>query len=399
MASPLKTELCDMLGIEIPVILAGMGGAAGPTLAAAVSEAGGLGVVGATGYTPDELAGMIAKVRSLTDKPFGVDLLLPSSIADSGNREDLELEISTEHHHFVDQLKQEFEIPDPSGPVDRPPLTQDYFRQQVEVILDENVPVFASGLGNPGWMVDDAHAQGMKVIGLVGNTRNARRVAAANVDAVVAQGTEAGGHTGRIGTLALVPQVVDAIAPIKTIAAGGIMDGRGLLAALALGAEAIWCGTAFLGTWEAYQDSEERGETDEWTRKVQWDKLVAAVDEDTRIGRMYSGKTMRHMYNAWTEAWGAPRSAAHAANAAPGIARRGSIARRARGAHRGTHRRTSRQRRWSDQSHPPGDRGREPDGHPGRRADRETRLAGSRIVWRFVPSLKGRCGADYFSPL
>ena len=116
MASPLKTELCDMLGIEIPVILAGMGGAAGPTLAAAVSEAGGLGVVGATGYTPDELAGMIAKVRSLTDKPFGVDLLLPSSIADSGNREDLELEISTEHHHFVDQLKQEFEIPDPSSP-------------------------------------------------------------------------------------------------------------------------------------------------------------------------------------------------------------------------------------------------------------------------------------------
>ncbi len=297
-----------MLGIEIPVILAGMGGAAGPTLAAAVSEAGGLGVVGATGYMPDELSGMIAKVRSLTDKPFGVDLLLPSSIADSGNREDLELEISAEHHHFVDQLKQEFEIPDPSAPLDRPPLTQDYFRQQVEVILDEHVPVFASGLGNPGWMVDDAHAQGMKVIGLVGNTRNARRVAAANVDAVVAQGTEAGGHTGRIGTLALVPQVVDAISPTKTIAAGGIMDGRGLLAALALGAEAIWCGTAFLATWEAYQDSEERGETDEWTRKVQWDKLVAAVDEDTRIGRMYSGKTMRHMYNAWTEAWERPEA-------------------------------------------------------------------------------------------
>ncbi len=308
MASPLKTELCDMLGIEIPVMLAGMGGAAGPTLAAAVSEAGGLGVVGATGYTPDELAGMIAKVRSLTDKPFGVDLLLPSSIADSGNREDLELEISMEHHHFVDQLKQEFEIPDPTAQIDRPPLTQDYFRKQVEVILDEHVPVFASGLGNPGWMVDDAHAQGMKVIGLVGNTRNARRVAAAKVDAVVAQGTEAGGHTGRIGTLALVPQVADAIAPTKTIAAGGIMDGRGLLAALALGAEAIWCGTAFLGTWEAYQDSEERGETDEWTRKVQWDKLVAAVDEDTRIGRMYSGKTMRHMYNAWTEAWERPEA-------------------------------------------------------------------------------------------
>ena len=308
MPSPLKTELCDILGIEVPVILAGMGGAAGPTLAAAVSEAGGLGVVGATGYSPDELSGMIAKVRSLTDKPFGVDLLLPSSIVDAGNREDLELEISQEHRLFVDNLKQEFDIPDPQAMPDRPPLTQEYFRKQVEVILDEQVPVFASGLGNPGWMVDDAHAQGMKVIGLVGNTRNAKRVAAVNVDAVVAQGTEAGGHTGRIGTLALVPQVADAIAPTKTIAAGGIADGRGLLAALALGAEAVWCGTAFLATYEAYEDAQERGETDEWTRKVQWDKLVAAVDEDTRIGRMYSGKTMRHMYNAWTEAWERPEA-------------------------------------------------------------------------------------------
>ena len=310
MTSPLKTELCDMLGIELPIMLAGMGGAAGPTLAAAVSEAGGLGVVGATGYTPDELAEMIAKVRSLTDKPFGVDLLLPSSIADSGNREDLEIEITAEHRMYVDNLKREFEIPEPPALPDRPPLTQDYFRKQVEVMLDENVPVFASGLGNPGWMVPDAHAQGMKVIGLVGNTRNARRVAAANVDAVVAQGTEAGGHTGRIGTLALVPQVADAIAPTKTIAAGGIVDGRGLVAALALGAEAIWCGTAFLATPEAYQDAEERGETDAWTRKVQHDKLVAAVDEDTRIGRMYSGKTMRHMYNAWTEAWERPEAPA-----------------------------------------------------------------------------------------
>jgi len=148
----------------------------------------------------------------------------------------------------------------------------------------------------------------MKVIGLVGNTRNARRVAAAKVDAVVAQGTEAGGPTGRIGTPAPVPQVADAIAPTKTLAAGGIMDGRGLPAALALGPAAIWCGTAFLGTWQAYQDSEERGETDDWTRKAQWDKLVAAVDEDTRIGRMYSGTTMRHMYNAWTEAWERPEA-------------------------------------------------------------------------------------------
>ncbi|MCZ6708582.1 MAG: nitronate monooxygenase [Chloroflexi bacterium] len=308
MTSRLKTELCDILGIEYPIILAGMGGAAGPALAAAVSAAGGLGVVGATGYTPEELHGMIAKVRSLTDKPFGVDLLLPSSIVDTGNREDLEVEISDDHRRYVDQLKEEFGIPDPKKRRDRPPLTKDYFQQQVQVVLDEKVPVFASGLGNPGWMVDDAHAQGMKVLGLVGNVKNAKRVAAANVDAVVAQGTEAGGHTGRIGTLALVPQVVDAVSPTKVVAAGGIGDGRGLLAALALGAQAVWCGTAFLATPEAYQDSEERGEVDRWTRDVQHKKLVAAVDEDTRIGRMYSGKTMRHVYNAWSEAWERPEA-------------------------------------------------------------------------------------------
>ena len=308
MTSRLTTELCEILGIEYPIILAGMGGAAGPALAAAVSAAGGLGVVGATGYTPEELHGMIAKVRSLTDKPFGVDLLLPSSIVDTGNREDLEVEISDDHRRYVDQLKEEFGIPDPKKQRRRPPLTKDYFQQQVRVVLDEKVPVFASGLGNPGWMVDDAHAQGMKVLGLVGNVKNAKRVAAANVDAVVAQGTEAGGHTGRIGTLALVPQVVDAVSPTMVVAAGGIGDGRGLLAALALGAQAVWCGTAFLATPEAYQDSEERGEVDRWTRDVQHKKLVAAVDEDTRIGRMYSGKTMRHVYNAWSEAWERPEA-------------------------------------------------------------------------------------------
>ena len=308
MASPLKTELCEILGIEYPIMLAGMGGAAGPTLAAAVSEAGGLGVVGATGYTPEELHGMIAKVRSLTDKPFGVDLLLPSSIADSGNREDLEVEISEEHHRFVDQLKEEFGIPEPESRPQRPPLTKDYFQKQVQVILEERVPVFASGLGNPGWMVPDAHAQGMKVVGLVGNVKNAKRVNDANVDAVVAQGTEAGGHTGRIGTLALVPQVVDAVSPTKVVAAGGIADGRGVAAALALGAEAVWCGTAFLGSQEAYIDAQEKGDTDQWTRDVQHKKLVAAVDEDTRIGRMYSGKTMRHVYNAWSEAWERPEA-------------------------------------------------------------------------------------------
>ena len=310
MPSTLTNELCEMLGIEYPIILAGMGGAAGPQLAAAVSEAGGLGVVGASGYSPDELSGMIATVRSLTDKPFGVDLLVPSSLAESGNQEDLEAQIPEEHRQFVEELRREFKLlRAKQRPYFMPP-TQEYFRKQVAVTLDEKVPVFASGLGDPAWMVPDAHAQGMTVMALVGNTKNAKRVAAGGADVVVAQGTEAGGHTGRIGTMALVPQVVDAVYPTTVVAAGGIGDGRGLVAALALGAAGVWCGTAFLATPEAYLDAEERGETNAWTRQVQQQKLIAASDEDTRVGKMYTGKPVRHVHNAWTEAWERPEAPA-----------------------------------------------------------------------------------------
>jgi NAD(P)H-dependent flavin oxidoreductase YrpB (nitropropane dioxygenase family) len=299
----IRTELCDLLGIEYPIILAGMGGAAGPTLAAAVSEAGGLGVIGATGYTPDELADVIGELRRATSKPFGVDLLLPSTVAEAGNFEDLEAEIPEESVRFVEGLMREFSIPKPTRRLRRTPLTRDYFRRQVEVVLDLKVAVFASGLGNPAWMVEDAHAVGMKVIGLVGNVKNARRVADGGADVVVAQGHEAGGHTGRIGTMALVPQVVDAISPTLTVAAGGIADGRGLVAALALGAVGIWCGTAFIATPEAYVDSERAGYSDEWQVKLMKQKLLDATEEDFRIGRMYTGKTMRHVYNSWTAAW------------------------------------------------------------------------------------------------
>jgi NAD(P)H-dependent flavin oxidoreductase YrpB (nitropropane dioxygenase family) len=164
-------------------------------------------------------------------------------------------------------------------------------QDQIEVIFAERVAVFASGLGNPAPYVQRAHAAGIRVIALVGNVKNARRVAEGGADIVVAQGTEAGGHTGRIGTLALVPQVVDAVAPTPVVAAGGIGDGRGLAAALALGAEGVWCGTAFLATQEA--------NIYDWQKR----RIVAASEEDTRITRLYSGKTMRNVTNPLIEAW------------------------------------------------------------------------------------------------
>src|SRR5579885_1115895 len=304
----LHTTICDILGIEYPVILAGMGPTAGrgggaaatAPLVAAVSNAGGLGVLGGAGSTPEQLREEIRKVRSLTDKPFGVDLLLPSNIVRQpagangvGGAADWRSQIPQEYWDAIDGLKVQFGIPDVQREGPAPAGGAWRIEDQVQVVLDERVPVFASGLGNPAPYVPRCRELGIKVIALVGNVKNAWRVADAGVDVVVAQGHEAGGHTGRIGTLALVPQVVDAVAPVPVVAAGGIGDGRGLAAALALGAHGVWCGTAFLATEEAN------------IAPLQKRKIVEANEEDTRVTRLYSGKTMRNITNPLIEAWDA----------------------------------------------------------------------------------------------
>lgn len=315
MARPvLHTRVCDILGIEYPVVLAGMGGVATAELVAAVSEAGGLGIIGAATMPPEEIEAQVRKVRSLTDKPFGVDILLPSGVApagpQSGNggqgapaempqlpKNPIEL-LPQPYKDFIQKARQEFGLPDDqetqeefSRNIRRVGLGPAFARQQIEKMLELKVPVFASGLGNPGPFVEAFHAIGSKVIALVGNVKNARRVAEGGVDIIVAQGTEAGGHTGRIGTMALVPQVVDAVAPIPVLAAGGIGDGRGVAAALALGADGVWVGTAFLVTREA-----------NWPQVLK-DRILAATEEDTRVTRLYSGKTMRNINNPLIELW------------------------------------------------------------------------------------------------
>jgi NAD(P)H-dependent flavin oxidoreductase YrpB (nitropropane dioxygenase family) len=302
----LHTAICDLLGIEFPVLLAGMGPTAGrgglgaaatAPLAAAVSEAGGLGVLGGAGSSPDQLRDQIRKVREHTRKPFGVDLLLPSNavrLPPSGNGNsatDWRSQVPQQYWDALNELKRQLRIPDPPADRQEPRPTNWTVQDQIQVVFDERVPVFASGLGNPAPYVERCHQLGIKVIALVGNVKNARRVADGGADIVVAQGHEAGGHTGRIGTLALVPQVVDAVAPVPVVAAGGIGDGRGLAAALALGAFGVWCGTAFLATFEA--------NIADWQKR----RIVEATEEDTRVTRLYSGKTMRNVTNPLIEAW------------------------------------------------------------------------------------------------
>ena len=296
-ASPLWTPLCERLGMEVPIMLAGMGQASGPELTAAVSNAGGLGVLGLTGKTPEEMREWIVMTRELTDRPFGADIILPAQMShEKVTWDDLIARLPTEHRDYLAELQKKFNLPDLS-----PEAVSEYFRgrpalgtgidDQVEVILDEKVPVFVSGLGSPGFMVERAHAQGMVVISIVGNVRAANKVKADRVDMVVAQGHDGGGHTGRIGTFVLIPQVIDAVKPLPVIAAGGVADGRGLAAALAFGCEAVWVGSRFLATPEA--------------RISQWKKdgIVAANDSATRITYAYTGKPCRSLRNAWTDAW------------------------------------------------------------------------------------------------
>lgn len=300
----LHTRVCDLLGIKYPIILAGMGSQSGPTLAAAVSNAGGLGVIGAAMVSPEHLRYFIRKCRSLTDKPFGVDLLLPMKMPKPGEGEDWTAQIPKSAYEFVDSVMKEFHIPEPTKVKrDWSALGADTVRRQIEVILEEKVPVFASGLGDPGWFIPDAHAQGMKILAMVGNVKNAMRVVESGVDIVGAQGYEGGGHTGRIGTLALIPQVVDAVKPVPVIAAGGIADGRGLAAALALGAEGVWVGTAFLATPEAMVDHIEIGRVAPEAAEKYKQRLLQAGEEDTKVSKVFTGKTARGIANKMMDVW------------------------------------------------------------------------------------------------
>jgi len=304
----LKTKLCDMLGIEYPIISAGMGPSligesvgAGVELVVAVSEAGGCGVLGGAGYTVDELREKIREIKAQTDKPYGVDLLLPKSLAGADSQlapaEASEIPLSDilktmpqNHRDWVKKMKDDLELPDVDITVNvgttvmRP-------TESVKVCIEEDVPLFCAGLGNPGFMTKDAHAVGMKVLAITGNTKNARRMAESGIDLLVAQGHEGGGHTGRIGTMALLPAAIDAAAPVPLLAAGGIGDGRGLAASLAMGCIGVWVGTRFLA-------SDEGGALD-----IVKEHIVKSTDEDTRVSKVYTGKTSRATYNKFHDAW------------------------------------------------------------------------------------------------
>lgn len=303
----LRTKLCDLLSIEYPIVCAGMG----PTLigettgapvelVVAVSEAGGMGVLGGAGYTIEGLQAAIREIKSQTDKPFGVDLLLPQKLDVGGGLgqkgiEELPLAailktLPKPYQDWLKKVREELQLPEVEIMV-RMNTTTMRPQEAIQVCIEEKVPLFCAGLGNPGFMVPQAHAVGMKVLGITGNTKNARRMAQAGVDLLVAQGYEGGGHTGRIGTMALLPQAIDAAYPVPVLAAGGIGDGRGLAAALAMGCVGVWVGTRFLATKEG------------GALAINKQKILQSTDEDTRVSKAYTGKTLRASYNRFHDLW------------------------------------------------------------------------------------------------
>ncbi|MFP3900254.1 MAG: NAD(P)H-dependent flavin oxidoreductase [Acidimicrobiia bacterium] len=240
----LRTRLTEALEIEHPVMLAGMGGVSYHRLVSAVSAAGGFGCLGASTMADDEMVREIAAVREATDAPFGVDLLT-------------------------------------AAPQD---LTA-----KVTDIVRGGATAFVAGLGVPRDVVDLCHEHGLVVVNMCGKVRHAVAAVEAGCDIVVAQGTEAGGHTGRVATMALVPQIVDAVGDrVPVVAAGGIVDGRGLAAALALGADGVWVGTRFIATPEARGVSGYK------------EALLRAHEDDTVVTRAYTGKTCRVLANDYT---------------------------------------------------------------------------------------------------
>lgn len=291
-ADPLRTRLCDMLGIQFPIVAFSHC----KDVVAEITNAGGLGVLGEVARTPDEIAKDIAWLRQrVGDRPFGVDLLIPESVPAGGTIEELEKQIPAEHRQFMRSLRDKYGVADrPTSQSHESLQTQEYARKQLDVVLSCRVPVFASGLGNPAFVLEAAHAQGSKVFGLVGKTRQARREIEAGVDVVVAQGADAGGHTGPIGTFSLVPQVVDVAGDTPVLAAGGVGTGRHLAAALCLGASGVWTGSI----WVASQESD--------ADMVVKEKMLAATEDDTIVSKCYTGKTARQLKTAWTLAWEEP---------------------------------------------------------------------------------------------
>src|SRR3954466_6243558 len=299
----MRTELCDRFGIDYPIFVF----TPSEKVAAAVSKAGGLGVLGCVRFNePDALETILNWMDENTDgKPYGVDIVMPANVPTEGTAVDINKLIPQSHRDFVAKTLADLGVPPLPDEGERNEGVLGWLhsvaRSHVEVALQHPIKLIANALGSPPKdVIDQAHEHGVPVAALAGKAKHARSHVDNGVDIVIAQGTEAGGHTGEIATMVLVPEIVDAVGDDATVlAAGGIGSGRQIAAALALGAGGVWMGSYWLTAAEEHprpRDPRQRA-------------LVAAGSDQTVRSRVYSGKPARLLKTKWTQAWaeeGAP---------------------------------------------------------------------------------------------
>jgi len=299
-----KTELCERFGIEYPIFVF----TPSEKVAAAVTRAGGLGMLGCVRFNQaDELERVLQWMDENTlGKPYGVDIVMPAKVPTEGTSVDINKLIPQTHREFVEKTLADLGVP---------PLADDeaksegvlgwlhsVARSHVEVALKHPIKLIANALGTPPKdVIDQVHAAGVPVAALAGSAKHALRHLDIGVDIVIAQGHEAGGHTGEIASMVLVPEVVDALdGKAAVLAAGGIGTGRQVAAALALGAQGVWMGSAFLTAAE--YDLGVRGSSGV---SVIQEAMLAATSSDTVRRKIYTGKPARLLKSRWTEAWDA----------------------------------------------------------------------------------------------
>ncbi|MET8681029.1 nitronate monooxygenase family protein [Streptomyces sp. NPDC004647] len=294
----MQTELSRKLGVEHAVF----GFTPFPAVAAAITRAGGLGVLGAVRYgAPDDLARDLDWIQRHTDgKPYGLDVVMPAKKVEGVTEAEVERMIPAAHRRFVQDTLARHGVPElAEGEASGWRITgwmEQVARSQLDIAFDHPIALLANALGSPpDDVIRRAHGHGILVAALAGSAKHAEAHAATGIDIVVAQGYEAGGHTGEIATMVLTPEVVRAVGPLPVLAAGGIGTGEQIAAGLALGAQGVWLGSIWLTTEEAELHSRAL------TRK-----LLAAGSGDTVRSRALTGKPARQLRTEWTDAWDDP---------------------------------------------------------------------------------------------
>ena len=300
----MKTPVTDMFGIEFPILAFSHC----RDVVAAVSRAGGLGVLGAVGHSDEALEVDLNWIEDeVGDRPYGIDLIVPARYAGDGEgglkMVDIVAMIPDEHREFLDELLDRYDVPADEAFDQHPlggltggsadaPFSANRASRQIDIALAHRPALMANALGPPpAEMINRCHEANVPVAALAGARTHAERHVNAGVDLIVAQGYEAGGHTGEIASMVLIPEIVDAVAPVPVLGAGGIGRGRQMAAAMALGAAGVWCGSVWLTTEEAE------------THPVVKDKMLSAGSGDTLRSRSLTGKPARMLRSAWTDEW------------------------------------------------------------------------------------------------